>query len=527
LLKCDYLFYPTLGINSPIFLDFRRGSCYIFSSHQYFLVVLEMSKCPNCGAEEANSVKSWSMIGKPSKSGEMFKLTISLYECKVCGKSFRCVKDKEKITMKGVLDRSNELEEKLMEATKKRAELEKNIQALEEEKACLCAEIDALRIIPTLVEKASFLESTVTNLREEKQALLAKINDLMAEKTVAPKEKTLEAFLTESEPEVKPMTVEVAQAKVEDVIMEQCVETQVEAPVVVEQPCECLPTEPDVGADKTAAVLPPESVPILDVQTEVPIAEHQQVSVSEPLAPEPILFETTSEAPLVEEKSVEVSQIKALPETFSSAEVTEQPFKATTIEATVIDEKAPEALHTEFVTVEPAPIIVTPEEVKTEETIVTTPTSTETLVKPSLSESVVEIVTAREDHSEELHHETSPIETQPSPNNVEASAEPVINIVPVEEVSSLLQEVKANVVGANATDASQMVETVEVLGKPEVVIMPSTDTQMKEETPATLIIEAESTIETNVEKVTSETTVVDVSKEAEKLKDRPVIEDTT
>ncbi len=466
------------------------------------------------------------MIGKPSKSGEMFKLTISLYECKVCGKSFRCVKDKEKITMKGVLGRSNELEEKLMEATKKRAELEKNIQALEEEKACLCAEIDALRVIPTLVEKASSLESTVTNLREEKQALLAKINDLMAEKKVVPKEKSLEEFLTESEPEIKPMTVEVAQVKVEDVVMEQCVETQVKASVVVEQPCECLPTEPVFDADKPAAVLPPESVPILDVQVEVPIAEHEQVSVSEPLAPEPIGVETTSEIPLTKEESAEASQNETLPETFSSAEVTEQPVEATTIEATVIKEKAYEALYTEFVPVEPVPIVVAPGEVKSEEPIVTTPTNTETLVEPSLSESVVEIVTAREDHSEELHLETSPTETQTSPDNVEAPIEPVVNIVPVEEVSSLLQEVEANVVGAIATDASPIGETVEVLGKPEVVVMPLTDTQVKEEPPTATMIETVSTIEANVESVTSETTMIDVSKNSEKLKDRLVIEDT-
>ena len=467
------------------------------------------------------------MIGKPSKSGEMFKLTMGLYECATCGKSFRCVKDKEKITMKGILDRSNELEEKLMEATKKRAELEKNIQALEEEKACLCAEIDALKVIPTLVEKASSLESTVTNLREEKQALLAKINDLMAEKKVAPKEKSLEEFLTESEPEIKPMTVEVAKAKFEDVVMEQCVETQVKASVVVDQPCECLPTEPAVDADKPVAVLPPESVPILDVQAELPIAEHEHVSVSEPLAPEPTRVEITSEAPLIEEESAEASQIEALPETFSSAEVIEQPVEAMTIAATEIKEKAPEALYTEFVPVEPVPIVMAPEEVKSEETVMTTPISTETLVEPSLSESVVEIVTAREDHSEELHLETLQTETLTSPDNVEAPVEPVVNIVPVEEVSSLLQEVEANVVGAFATDASQLVETVEVLGKPEGVVIPSTDTQVKEEPSTAPMIETVSTIEANVESVTSETTVVDVSKESEKLKDRLVIEDPT
>ena len=61
-----------------------------------------MAKCPSCGADNQSLVKSWSMIGKPSKSGEMFKLTIGLYNCHSCGKSFRCVEDKEKISIKGV-----------------------------------------------------------------------------------------------------------------------------------------------------------------------------------------------------------------------------------------------------------------------------------------------------------------------------------------------------------------------------------------------------------------------------------------
>ena len=64
----------------------------------------------------------------------------------------------------------------------------------------------------------------------------------------------------------------------------------------------------------------------------------------------------------------------------------------------------------------------------------------------------------------------------------------MVNIVPVEEVLSLRQEAEKSVFGAIVTDASQMVETVGVLGKPEVVVMPSTETLLQETHPTTPLI---------------------------------------
>ena len=68
-------------------------------------------------------------------------------------------------------ERIRELEEGLMQAVARKAELEGKIRALESEKASLLAEIEALKAIPALEAKASALESGVTKLKEEKKTL--------------------------------------------------------------------------------------------------------------------------------------------------------------------------------------------------------------------------------------------------------------------------------------------------------------------------------------------------------------------
>jgi transposase-like protein len=56
-----------------------------------------MSKCPNCGAENATPRKSWKMAGRPDKMGKRTELTIGLFDCKSCGKTFKVVLNKRKI----------------------------------------------------------------------------------------------------------------------------------------------------------------------------------------------------------------------------------------------------------------------------------------------------------------------------------------------------------------------------------------------------------------------------------------------
>jgi predicted RNA-binding Zn-ribbon protein involved in translation (DUF1610 family) len=56
-----------------------------------------MAKCPNCGTENANPRKSWKLAGRPDKAGKKTELTIGLFDCKNCGKTFRAVLSKRKI----------------------------------------------------------------------------------------------------------------------------------------------------------------------------------------------------------------------------------------------------------------------------------------------------------------------------------------------------------------------------------------------------------------------------------------------
>lgn len=157
-----------------------------------------MAKCPSCGIEVAKPVKNWSMIGKPSKSGEIIQLTIGLYECTICKKRFRDVISKEKINIKETVQKIKMLEDMVMEAAKKKAELEEKIKALEEEKAGLLAEIEALKAISELEAKSSALEAEVAKLKEEKKALEEKIQP--AEAPAPAEEKPPEEAPIEEQP---------------------------------------------------------------------------------------------------------------------------------------------------------------------------------------------------------------------------------------------------------------------------------------------------------------------------------------
>lgn len=55
-----------------------------------------IAECPKCGAQ-TSPLKTWRMAGKPSKTGEKLQLTIALYKCNNCKKTFRKVVKKEKI----------------------------------------------------------------------------------------------------------------------------------------------------------------------------------------------------------------------------------------------------------------------------------------------------------------------------------------------------------------------------------------------------------------------------------------------
>jgi hypothetical protein len=56
----------------------------------------EVAECPECKTL-SKPVKTWQMAGRPNKSGERLQLTIALYKCGNCGKTFRNAIKKEKI----------------------------------------------------------------------------------------------------------------------------------------------------------------------------------------------------------------------------------------------------------------------------------------------------------------------------------------------------------------------------------------------------------------------------------------------
>ncbi|UCC58874.1 MAG: GIY-YIG nuclease family protein [Candidatus Bathyarchaeum sp.] len=56
----------------------------------------EVAECPECETL-SKPVKTWQMAGRPSKAGERLQLTIALYKCENCGKTYRNVIKKEKI----------------------------------------------------------------------------------------------------------------------------------------------------------------------------------------------------------------------------------------------------------------------------------------------------------------------------------------------------------------------------------------------------------------------------------------------
>ena len=125
-----------------------------------------MVECPKCGIEVVNPIKTWSMVGRPSKTGERFRLAIGLYECPRCERKFRAVLGKERITVKGMIEEIKGIEKGLMQTL---GNVREKIEKLESEKADLLAEIEKLRKAGE--EKASALEEELATLRKEVKSL--------------------------------------------------------------------------------------------------------------------------------------------------------------------------------------------------------------------------------------------------------------------------------------------------------------------------------------------------------------------
>ncbi len=200
-----------------------------------------MVKCPKCEFEVANPAKSWQMARRPSKQGDIRRLTIGFYQCPKCNKKFRRVLEKERINLKALIERNKLLEESIMEATRKRTELEEKLRLLVEEKASLLIEIEALKVIPELQAKIDLLESEVALLKQEKKTLEAKI----AMPQPSPSE---EAAPSASSTEV---TAETAAETQTTTSTETSAEALAETPALAEAPTS-MPTEVTVEAGAPA-----------------------------------------------------------------------------------------------------------------------------------------------------------------------------------------------------------------------------------------------------------------------------------
>jgi DNA repair exonuclease SbcCD ATPase subunit len=131
--------------------------------------------CPGCGTEVTNLTKTWSMLGRPSKSGERFKLTLGIFVCPQCGRRFRSVigKEKERVTLKGMISEIKGIERGLVQTL---GDLKEKIEKLKDERAELLEEIENLKKAGE--KKADTLEKEIASLRVEMEILKETLGDL-------------------------------------------------------------------------------------------------------------------------------------------------------------------------------------------------------------------------------------------------------------------------------------------------------------------------------------------------------------
>jgi len=133
-----------------------------------------LSVCPTCGTEVIEPTKTWSMVGRPSKRGERFKLTLGLFSCPKCKKRFRKVlgKEKERVTLKGMVKEIKGIERRLVQTL---GDLKEKIEKLKSERNELLEEIENLKKAGE--KKANTLEKEVASLREEVESLKEMLGD--------------------------------------------------------------------------------------------------------------------------------------------------------------------------------------------------------------------------------------------------------------------------------------------------------------------------------------------------------------
>ena len=113
------------------------------------------------------------MVGRPSRTGERFKLTLGLFTCSRCDRGFRAVVGKQRENLKGIADEIKVIEMGLGQAL---SDLREKIEKLKNERTELLDEIENLKRAGE--KKASTLEDEVASLREEVESLKEMLEDL-------------------------------------------------------------------------------------------------------------------------------------------------------------------------------------------------------------------------------------------------------------------------------------------------------------------------------------------------------------
>ena len=131
-----------------------------------------MVKCPNCGGDVTNPVKTWLVsVRKPSRRGNQSTMTLGIFECANCKARFRAAVDaetrvEETGNIKNMVERIKGIRGELMQTLKN---LREKINTLETERSNLMIEIEKLRKVAE--SKAVALEGEVIMLREEVKSL--------------------------------------------------------------------------------------------------------------------------------------------------------------------------------------------------------------------------------------------------------------------------------------------------------------------------------------------------------------------
>ena len=428
-----------------------------------------MAKCPKCGAEVVNPVKSWSMIGKPNRSGEMFKLTIGLYNCVCSDKSFRSVIGKEKITLNGVLEKNNSLEEQLMEATSRKTELECAVKALEEEKNQLLAEVEALRAIPILEERVSSLEDDVAKLREEKGALMSRLTTLADTTPITSPplvEKPLDDYISETVNDEMASTIE---EHIQESPSLEINVTQTEEPTINVVPTmtpeqENLPVE-TIAAEPPVELPAVEAIPVTDIPEDpaIKIPCEQDTPSTDKVVETPV--ETiAANIPLTEtsppvEKPIIDEVIATPPMEATSAEVKQ-------VETPAIEQKvATEVADT-------TSMDNTKEEVPISEPQVITP-AIEEQPREAPQEPETVLVEANQDVPATLQINTEPIESAPvQPEETQITREePLVEVKPLEDIP-----VEANPIQNPTLETAEISPPVALVDTPSIEERQSEDT---------------------------------------------------